>query len=128
MDRYLLEFYKQNHISIGPLFRDSYGEKIKASSMEPKFLDHLEQVQDLRPDLIPPSDYVVEDYGIYRFFRRGSFSEAVNQGLPREVIDINNQWRKFYRSGALRPMLSMRDHYSHVRLTLNQALWYSSVL
>jgi hypothetical protein len=124
----LLDFYKAKGISHGPLFRDPHGARIKAGNMEPKFFDRLEQVQDTRSDLIPPTDEVVEDYGIYRSFRRGSTSEAVNQGLPPEVIDLNNRWRKFQRAGASRPTLSMRDHYSDIRLTLNQALRYSSVL
>jgi hypothetical protein len=74
----------------GPLFRNSHGQRTKASDMEPRFFDRLEHVQVIRPDLIPPTDDVVEEYGIYRSFRRGSTSEATNQGLPPEVIDMNN--------------------------------------
>jgi hypothetical protein len=92
--------------------------------MEPKLFDRLEQVQDAKPDLIPSNEEIVEECGIYRSFRRGSTSEAVNQGLPPEVIDLNNRWRKFQKAGASRPTLAMRDHYSDVRLTLNQALHY----
>jgi hypothetical protein len=124
----LLEFYKSKNICSGPLFRNNLGQRIKASDMESSFFDRLEQVQELRPDLIPNSDDVSEEYGVYRSFRRGSTSEATNQGLPPEVIDMNNRWRKFYRAGASRPSLSMRDHYSDVRLTLNQSLRYSAAL
>jgi hypothetical protein len=92
------------------------------------FFDRLEQVQLNRPDLIPSNEDVVEDYGIYRSFRRGSTSEATNQGLPPEVIDANNRWRKFHWSGASRPTLPMRDHYADVWLTLKQSLRYSSCL
>ena len=112
----------------GPLFRNSHGQRTKASDVEPRFFDRLEHVQVIRPDLIPPTDDVVEEYGIYRSFRRGSTSEATNQGLPPEVIDMNYRWRKFHRAGASRPALSMRDHYSDVRLTLNQSLRYSASL
>ena len=115
-------------MSSGPLFRDSWGIKIKASDMEPRFFDRLEQVQTLHPDLIPPSEDVAEDYGIYRSFRRGSTSEATNQGLPPDVIDLNNRWRKFYHAGASKPSLSMRDHYTDIRLTLKQSLRYSAIL
>jgi hypothetical protein len=124
----LLDLYKTRGITNGPLFRDHVGARIKASSLEPVFIDRLERVQSSRPDLIPPSEDVVDEYGIYRSFRRGSTSEATNQGLPPEVIDLNNRWRKFQRSGAARPSLSMRDHYSDIRLTLKQALRYSAVL
>jgi hypothetical protein len=124
----LLALYKSYGVFSGPTFRNSRGLKIKAGDMEPVFFDRLEQVQASRPDLIPTSDDVVEDYGIYRSFRRGSTSEATNQGLPPEVIDANNRWRKFHRAGASRPTLQMRDHYADVRLTLKQTLRYSSSL
>jgi hypothetical protein len=35
--------------------------------MEPTFFDRLEQVQEMRPDLICDSDAVSDDYGIYRY-------------------------------------------------------------
>jgi hypothetical protein len=68
--------------------------------MEPKFFDRLEQVQDAKPDLIHHNKEVVEEYDIYRSFRHGSTSEAVNQGLPPEVINLSNHWRKFQRAGV----------------------------
>jgi hypothetical protein len=92
----LLALYREKSITNGPLFRNRSGSKVKALDFEPMFIDRLEQVQATRPDLIPSSDDVVEDYGIYRSFRRGSTSEATNQGLPPEVIDANNRWRKFH--------------------------------
>jgi hypothetical protein len=124
----LLEWYKARNISTCPLFRNSQGQRIKASDVEPTFFDRLEQVQEMRPDLICDSDAVSDEYGIYRSFQQGSTSEATNQGLPPEVINLNNCWRKFYQAGASRPSLTMRDHYSDVRLTLNQSLRYSAAL
>ncbi len=104
------------------------GLKIRAIDFEPQFFDRLESIQSLRPDLIPPTDNVSEEYGIYRSFRRGSTSAATNNGLPPEVIEANNRWRKFHQAGASRPSLSMREHYADIRLTLNQSLRYSSLL
>jgi hypothetical protein len=124
----LLDQYSLQGISNGPMFRDRNNQRVKAIHFEPIFFDRLEQIQSMRPDLIPSNDDVVEDYGIYRSFRRGSTSEVTNKGLPPEVIDLNNRWRKFHKAGASRPTLSMRDHYSDIRLTLKQSLRYSSIL
>jgi len=124
----LLEEYSKMNISNGPLFRNKMGLKIRAIDFEPQFFDRLESIQSLRPDLIPPTDNVSEEYGIYRSFRRGSTSAATNNGLPPEVIEANNRWRKFHQAGASRPSLSMREHYADIRLTLNQSLRYSSLL
>ncbi len=124
----LLHLYQSKNILSGPLFRTPSGQRIRAGDFEQNFFDRLEQVQSSRPELIPPSDDIEEEYGIYRSFRRGSTSEATNQGLTPDVIDANNRWRRFNRSGAARPSLTMREHYSDVRLTLNQSLKYSACL
>ena len=58
--------------------------------MEQKFFDHLEHIESEHPDLIPSTDDVVEEYGIYRSFRRASTSEATKKGIPPELIDTNN--------------------------------------
>jgi hypothetical protein len=124
----LLDEYSKLNISNGPLFRNKAGSKIRAIDYETQFFDRLESIQLFRPDLIPSTDNVSEEYGIYRSFRRGSTSEATNRGLPPDVIDANNRWRKFHKAGASRPSLSMREHYADIRLTLNQSLRYSSIL
>ena len=77
---------------------------------------------------IPSTDNISEEYGFYQSFHQGSTSEATNKGLPPEVIDANNRWRKFHKAGASRPSLSMREHFTDIRLTLNQLLRYSSIL
>jgi len=35
---------------------------------------------------------ISEEYGVSRSFRRGATSEAVNVGVPPDVIDANNRW------------------------------------
>jgi hypothetical protein len=72
--RLLEEYAKANNTS-GPLFRNKLGFKIRAIDFEPQFFDHLEQMQASKPDLIPSSEDITEEYGIYRSFRRGSTSE-----------------------------------------------------
>jgi hypothetical protein len=116
------------NITSGSLFRNKLGSKIRAIDFEPQFFDRLEQIQASRPDLIHSSEDITEEYVIYHSFRRGSTSEATNKGLSPDVIDVNNRWRKFHRAGTSRPLLSMRDHYTDIRLTLNQSLRFSSIL
>jgi hypothetical protein len=124
----LLEEYAKANIISGPLFRNKLGSKITAIDFEPQFFDHLEQIQASRPDLIPSSEDITEEYGIYRSFRRVSTSEAMNKRLSPDVIDANNRWRRFLRAGTSKPLLTMRDHYTGIRLTLNQSLRFSSIL
>jgi hypothetical protein len=124
----LLDEYKKLNINSGPLFRSKMGTRLKAVELKPRFFDRLEHFQATRPDLIPSSDDIPEEYGIYRSFRRGSTSEATNKRLAPDIIDANNWWRKFNKGGASTPSLSMREHYADVRLMLNQSLKYSAFL
>ncbi len=123
MDQYAIQ-----GIVSGPLFRTRDGQHIKTNTLEPLFFDLLEQVQSNRPDLIPENIEVTEDYGTFRSFRRGSDSEAKNQGLPPDVIDDNNRWRKFDRVGASQPSLPMRDHYTDVRPSESASSIFGSTL
>jgi hypothetical protein len=125
----LLDEYKKLNINSGPLFRNKMemGARLEAEEYEPRFFDCLEQVQATRPVLIPSTDDIPEEYGIYWSFRWGSTLEATNKGLAPDILDANNQWRKFNKARASRPSLSMREYYADIQLMLNQSLKYSAI-
>ena len=77
---------------------------------------------------MPSVENESDKYGIYRSFRRGAKSEAVNAGVPPDVIDANNRWQQVNQAGASRPSMSMHQHYTDVRLTLNHLLCFSKAL
>lgn len=114
----LIRIYQSMNIRNGPLFRDHQGRRLRASYFEPKFHERLEYVKMMKPHLMSSTEDVVEEYGVSRSFRRGATSEAVNQGVPPEVIDANNRWRKVHQAGASKPVMTMRDHYTDIRQTL----------
>jgi len=124
----VLDEYAKLGITHGPMFRNGYGQRIKASAMDPKFFGRLNFVLVNKPHLMPGIEDVEDEYGIHRSFRRGVTSRAVDMGLPTDVIEANNRWRKFNNSGASRPSLSMKEHYTDVALTLNQRLRFSENL
>jgi len=55
-------------------------------------------------------------------------SEAVNNGVLPDQIDANNRWRKMHQAGASQPTLTMREHYTDLRLTLSHLLAFSRAL
>jgi hypothetical protein len=112
----------------GPLFRSAQGQRLKANHFEPDLISKLEYIQETKPELIPVNVDVKEEYGVSRSFRRGATSEAVNNGVKPDAIDANNRWRKMNQAGASRPALSMREHYTDVRLTLKHRLLFSKAL
>ena len=124
----LLDRLRLMNILSGPLFRHPSGQPIKAGDIEEVFFSRLEKVQDLHPHLIPPDLVVSEEYGIYRSFRRGATSEAVNKGVKLHVIEANNRWRKVERASGRQAGLTMKDHYTDPSMVLDHFLIFSQSL
>jgi hypothetical protein len=114
----------------GPAFCDEEGKVTYSGVYEPFFHEVLTEVQLRRPDLIPESVDVPEDYGVGLSFRRGSDSEAIARGVNSGDIDAMNRWRIVERARGRRPTFSsMREYYADVRITaLDRSLRYSSAL
>ena len=58
----------------------------------------------------------------------GGTSTATNNGAPPLVIELNGRWRKKEQSGASRPNITVREHYTDVRMVLDQLLEFSRFL
>jgi hypothetical protein len=101
---------------------------LKSIDFEPRFFDRLEMVKATHPHLLPSFDNVEDEFAMSRSFRRGATSEAVNQGAKSDILDANNRWNRVEQAGASNPNLSMREHYTDVRLKLNQRLQFSRFL
>ena len=121
----LIECYKERNITHGPLFRGKDNAKMAQREMTQIFHRRLIEVQRTRSDLISEDVDIEEVYNVSRSFRRGSTSRAIDRGLPPEVSEANNRWRKFERAKAAEPSLSMREKYTDVKLAVNSLLRYS---
>ena len=112
----------------GPAFCDANGEVALSKDYELVFQDMLSRVQARCPDLIPPEVDVYEDYGISRSFRRGSTTEARNQGVAEADINLINRWRSVESAAGRRPNLVMQDSYSDIILMIPSLLRYPQAL
>jgi hypothetical protein len=112
----------------GFVFSDKKGKQAKASTMEPSFFDELNWVRLRYPDLFPPNVNIEDGYGIPRSCRRGSSTEAGNQGVPSDIIEMICRWRKVERAQGRAPNLGMREHYMEVSQALESFLKYSRPL
>jgi len=110
------------------LFRTATGDPIRFGIMEAKFIERLEMVQMARLDLLSDQIEVAEVYGVRRSFRRGSMTEAGKRGVPPEIIDSNNRWRRVEKAGTRRASMAMQEHYTDVQISLDKLLIYSSAL
>jgi hypothetical protein len=101
---------ERRHLN-GFVFSDKKGKQAKASTLEPSFFDQLNWVRLRYLDLFPPNVNVKDDYGIPRPGRRGSSTEAANQGVPPDIIEMICRWRKVERAQGRVPNLGMREQY-----------------
>lgn len=74
--------------------------------------------QDVETSLFEPGLNIVEAYSRKRLLRRGSMLRAMNQGVPKELIEMNNPWGKFENAKGRRLGMSMMAHYTEIRLMI----------
>jgi hypothetical protein len=110
------------------VFANSRGKQAKAASYEPRFFEQLNYVRGRHQDMFPPGVNVEDDFGVSRSGRRGSSTEAANQGVPADIIDMICRWRKVERAAGRAPNLGMREHYMEVSQALVTYLRYSRPL
>ena len=112
----------------GFVYSDKKGKQTKASTLEPRFYEQLNWVRIRYPDMFPPNVNIEDDFGIPCSCRRGSNTEAGNQGVHSDIIEMICRWRKVERAQGRAPNLGMREHYMEVSLALETYLQYSRLL
>lgn len=99
------------------------GSKIRLGDMEDDFFEPLEEIQEARPDLIPPNVAVREEYGIWRSLRRGVTAHALNMKVSESLVNLINRWRDDKKSGV--PSGSMINVYTELEALLPTTIRYS---
>ena len=112
----------------GPAFCDEMGRVEQSRTYDAVFHDMLERVQARRPDLIPLTVNVRNDFGVSRTLRKGSTSVAKIQGVDPADVDAFNRWRKVEAAKGRRPNLSMQELYADIILMLKVRLRYPLAL
>jgi hypothetical protein len=120
---------EKSHLhSRGPAFSDRQGFPLKPAWLEIEVLDHLHTIQCQKPEIIPKDVNVYEEYGIFRSFRRGATTQARNQRVQENNINLINRWRQVKAAQGRRPKLRMQDHYSEIRQRVPSLLKFSLAL
>jgi hypothetical protein len=112
----------------GFVFANARGKQAKAAVYEPRFFEQLNYVRARHPALFPPGVDIEDDFGLSRSARRGSSTEAANQGVAAEIIELICRWRKIEKAQGRAPNLGMREHYMEVTQALVAYLKYSRPL
>lgn len=124
----LLEVHQRDRRFNGPAFCDVLGQVASSPLYEREILERFQMIQERHPEIISRDVQVLEEYGLSRSFRRGATSEARARGVDPDDIDLTNRWRNFESARGRRPRMSMRDHYSDIRLLIPALVRFSQSL
>jgi hypothetical protein len=128
IDRLVEVLEREFEVTSGWAFQKDNGAQLRMSDFEESIFDKFLEVQEKRPDLIPPEFDVLEEFGLARSFRRGSTTEAKNQAVDEDDIDFIMRWKdgkdttEAYFSG------SMQAHYADQRQMAKSFLRFSLAL
>jgi hypothetical protein len=112
-------------IRAGWLFGDGKGNRRKFGRYDPCLIDMLERVKLHFPDQLHK---VTEpgDFSLWRSGRRGAITEAANQKIDQQVIELMGRWRQREAARGTEPGLPMRQVYTQMRSVFPAMLSFSS--
>ena len=113
---------------IGPAICHMDGVVFSMRDLNQRLHTLLEAIQSEKPNLIPSSIEVSEQYNVYRSFRRGATTRAMEQKVPTAIIEMNNRCRKVQNSQGNLPRLPMTHLYMEISQVLKTKLRFSKSL
>ena len=109
----------------GPLFKRRFNRP-RLIEFDDVFYKPLETLQLTRPDLVPDTLSIREDFGILRSLRRGSNGHAVNCSIPTEITHAINRWRSALRGSGQSSVI--QDKYTRLDAIKPTMVKYSESL
>lgn len=111
----------------GPLFINRRGVQGKLSDFNGDFQTFIALARERHPTTFS-SKVEVEDYNLRRSLRRGSTTQAHNNGVSGPTIELINRWRKREAAKGAEPGLAMRQVYTQALSAVDTTLQYSRSL
>ena len=128
----LLAVHGLNHRVDGPAFVNEGQNQSSTSEMNDLFLEVLLEIYEDQPELygidIKSASDVSDKYNVFRSFRRGSESRAVDQKVSEADRYIVNRWRKKEVAGASKVSHPIDQHYVDVSIVKDSFLRYTRAM
>ena len=81
-----------------------------------------------KDDILSGTD-IEAKYDVFRSFRRGSDSRAMDQGVKQVDIDVVNRWKREERAGHRKPAFqNLSQYYADVTILLGPFLRYTRAM
>ena len=113
----------------GPMMRDAEGESISNSNLNVILHDFLEELWEMDPKLFPASvkakEEIKDKYNVFRSFRRGSDTQAMNEEVSADDANCVNRWKAKVKAKNKQPNLSMHHKYADLSMLLGPFLRYT---
>ena len=115
---------------VGPAFCNLDGSLIRGSRLDGVIVDVMVSIHDEQQGESPFSKplNIPKDFGIYRSFRRGSMTDAADQGISEFTIKLVNRWERYERSRGRLPNMGIMEHYLEIFGLIRRILSFSSSL
>ena len=113
-----------------PAFCDEDGYQLAAADLEAVMHPILRKLQEdeSQQDVILPGLDIESEFRMARSLRRGSESEALDQGLPESTVRLVNRWGSYEKNRGAEPGFDMLDHYAASANTRYKQISYSAIL
>ena len=111
----------------GWYFTKADGSRATFTYFDPTFKKLVEEVKELRPDVILDVAEV-DNFSLWRSPRRGAITTATEEKVDVPAMELMGRWRKSERAKGTEVGLTMRQVYTDVRLTVKAMLRFSKAL
>ncbi|KAL7577187.1 hypothetical protein ACA910_003522 [Epithemia clementina (nom. ined.)] len=127
-----IEEYEKMGVNSGPMFRtvlkNGSVKHATVSHLDNLFHDILKHVQLRHPETIR-SEIKIEDlYSVCRSLQRGATTEAQNRKITNLIIESNNCWKKHMRANGILPSMSMLEHYTNAKTSVETIIQFLELM
>ena len=125
----LLQTYQMLGVVSGPVFQVAQkGNRVRRSlvgDLDVLFHGVLTRVQERWPRVLPLMVKIQDEVSVRQSLCQGSTMEALNRGIPKEVVEVNQHWSKHQQSHGVLPAMGMMERYSDARANVGYLVKYS---
>jgi hypothetical protein len=97
----------------GFIYVNKRGYQARIGQYDDNFKERLSRARAEKPYLFDLTINIREVYSLGRSLRWGSTSAATNSGVTRDIVELNNRWRKVEQSRGRKPSMSMAGSTLH---------------